>query len=500
MGDDQRTGAPWLRAAGTAGTLLMAGSGYLAGAMPWSRPELLTSDAWLARGPVAHAVGIAVWFVGLVLLLAAWLAAMARIRRGGLPVRWAVTTVALWAVPLVLAPPLASHDVYAYACQGQLYTAGLDPYHAGPDALPCSWLAAVPPIWRARPAPYGPFAILVDAAAAAGSGGDLLGAVAWLRLAALLGVVLLAVFLPRLAAACGVEPAAAVWLGLANPLVLIHLVSGAHNDALMAGLLVAGLVWAARAGQVARVHAGWAVASGLAVGLATAVKVTAVFGLLFSVTLVGLYGAARWRSRALHVATAAGVFGAVTVASGLGLAWVHNLPTDSIVHWLSVPSGIGFATGWLLRLVGDADGVPDAVRVVRTVALYVLLPVTVIALWWRSRRATDTRSVVRRAGWALLVAVLFAPLVYPWYLVTPVAVLAAAGTAARLRTGLAVLCGVAALVILPDSGNLAIATRGLGGMVELALLLVAGGWWLRRRWRRRYRSEDRVTASAPNPT
>ena len=95
---------------------------------------------------------------------------------------------------------------------------------------------------------------------------------------------------------------------------------------------------------------------------------------------------------------------------------------------------------------------------------------------------------------------LFAPLVYPWYLVTPVAVLAAAGTSARLRTGLAVLCGVAALVILPDSGNLAIATRGLGGMVELALLLVAGGWWLRRRWRRRYRSEDRVTASAPNPT
>src|SRR2546430_4728513 len=147
MGDDQRTGAPWLRAAGAAGTLLMAGSGYLAGAMPWSRPELLTSDAWLARGPVAHAVGIAVWFVGLVLLLAAWLAAMARIRRGGLPVRWAVTTVALWAVPLVLAPPLASHDVYAYACQGQLYTAGLDPYHAGPDALPCGWLAAVPPIW-----------------------------------------------------------------------------------------------------------------------------------------------------------------------------------------------------------------------------------------------------------------------------------------------------------------------------------------------------------------
>ena len=327
-------------------------------------------------------------------------------------------------------------------------------------------------------------------------------AVAWLRLGALLGVLLLAMFLPRLAAACGVQPAAAVWLGLANPLVLIHLVSGGHNDALMAGLLVAGLAWAAsgaaRAGPAARAHPGWVVASGVAVGLAAAVKVTAVFGLLFTVTLVGLSVTRAVRWRALHLAAAVGTFAAVTAASGLSLAWVHNLPTDSVVHWLSVPSGIGFAAGWLLRLVGDADGVPDAVRVVRAVALYVLLPVTVLALWWRTGR--DSATVVRRAGWALLVAVLFAPLVYPWYLVTPVVVLAAAGTTARLRTGLAVLCGVAAVVILPDSGNLAIATRGLGGMVELALLVVALGWWLRRGHRRGRRTGDRVTASTPNPT
>ena len=217
-------------------------------------------------------------------------------------------------------------------------------------------------------------------------------AVAWLRLGALLGVLLLAMFLPRLATACGVQPAAAVWLGLANPLVLIHLVSGGHNDALMAGLLVAGLAWAAsgaatsgaatsgaaasvaRAGPAARAHPGWVVASGVAVGLAAAVKVTAVFGLLFTVTLVGLSVTRAVRWRALHLAAAVGTFAAVTAASGLSLAWVHNLPTDSVVHWLSVPSGIGFAAGWLLRLVGDADGVPDAVRVVRAVALYVLLP------------------------------------------------------------------------------------------------------------------------------
>ena len=34
----------------------------------------------------------------------------------------------------------------------------------------------------------------------------------------------------------------ALWLGVLNPLVLLHFVSGAHNDALLVGLLVAGLV------------------------------------------------------------------------------------------------------------------------------------------------------------------------------------------------------------------------------------------------------------------
>ena len=58
-----------------------------------------------------------------------------------------------------------------------------------------------------------------------------------MRLLALLGVYLIARYLPRLARACGVEPSLAVWAGLLNPLVLMHFVSGAHNDALMLGLV-----------------------------------------------------------------------------------------------------------------------------------------------------------------------------------------------------------------------------------------------------------------------
>ncbi len=82
-------------------------------------------------------------------------------------------------------------------------------------------------------------------------------AVAGMRLLAVLGLVLAGWGLHRL----GGERA--LWLGVANPLVLLHLVAGAHNEALMLGLAVAGLAvtslparrgagHARRAGQAAR--------------------------------------------------------------------------------------------------------------------------------------------------------------------------------------------------------------------------------------------------------
>jgi hypothetical protein len=55
------------------------------------------------------------------------------------------------------------------------------------------------------------------------------------RLLAVLGLLLAGWALHRL----GRERA--LWLGVANPLVLLHLVGGMHNEALMLGLLLAGL-------------------------------------------------------------------------------------------------------------------------------------------------------------------------------------------------------------------------------------------------------------------
>jgi hypothetical protein len=51
---------------------------------------------------------------------------------------------------------------------------------------------------------------------------------------------------PRLARRCGVAEVSALWLGAANPLLIMHLVAGIHNEALMLGLMLAGTEFALR--------------------------------------------------------------------------------------------------------------------------------------------------------------------------------------------------------------------------------------------------------------
>ena len=66
----------------------------------------------------------------------------------------------------------------------------------------------------------------------------------------LIGVVMIAVFVPRLARSYGRDPSIAFVLAVLNPLVLLHLVAGAHNDALDARFPRSGARrWLERAGR-----------------------------------------------------------------------------------------------------------------------------------------------------------------------------------------------------------------------------------------------------------
>src|SRR5258705_75325 len=102
----------------------------------------------------------------------------------------------------------------------------------------------VPGAWQHAPAPYGPVFLATASSVTEVTSMRIVAGVLAMRLLALLAVGAIVVLLPRLARACGTDPDRALWLAVLNPLVLLHLISGAHNDALMLALLVAGLALA----------------------------------------------------------------------------------------------------------------------------------------------------------------------------------------------------------------------------------------------------------------
>ncbi|MFG2106955.1 polyprenol phosphomannose-dependent alpha 1,6 mannosyltransferase MptB [Micromonospora chersina] len=458
------------RYAGLAGAVLLTVAGWLGGALPDTPAVTSLGAAW--RAPHGPAV-LGCWLVGTVLLVGAWWS----LRWGAPSGRWAYLTAGLWVLPLLAAPPLGSRDVYSYACQGWSWTHGADPYRVGVVAAGCPWADSVSPIWRDTPAPYGPFFVLL-AGLAVLLGGGLVGTVVLLRVVAVAGVLLAAFCLPGLARAVGVPTRRAVWLALACPLVGVHLVAGAHNDAVGLGLLLSGLLVLVRRPGRPRTL----VVAGLLLGLAVAVKAVAVVVLPFA-ALAAVSDRHTWRAL-LRVGgwLAGGVVAALVVtslATGLGLGWVRGLArSGDSEQWTSPPTAVGLVVDYAGALVGRE---PDAVPVVRAVALAVLA-VLLVLLWWRAwtalRRlggvgqpAARPRVALAGAGLALAATVLLAPVFHPWYATWPLALLAVATVAVARTVWFVAPCAVAAVLTLPDGTNLARFTKAPGAILMTALVV-----------------------------
>ncbi|KAB1140722.1 DUF2029 domain-containing protein [Micromonospora sp. AMSO12t] len=469
------------RYAGLVGAVLLAVAGWLGGALPSTPLGASPAGGWRSDG---GPLTLGAWLVGTSLLVGAWWS----LRRGAPSTRWAYRTAGLWSLPLLAAPPLGSRDVYSYACQGWAYAHGVDPYAVGVAGAGCPWVDAVAPIWRDTPAPYGPFFVLL-AALAVTLGGDLVGAIVAFRLLAVAGVLLTAGCLVGLARAAGVPTRRAAWLALASPLVGVHLIAGAHNDAVMLGLLLPGLlVLVRRPGRP-----GPLLLAGALLGLAVTVKATAVVVLPFA-ALAAVHG--RHTVRALLRDggwLAGGALGAVAVTSllaGLGLGWVGGLTrSGDSEQWTSPPTAVGFVVDYAGGLAGRE---PGAVPVTRAAAL-LLLAVLVAALWWRAwsglRRADDVGQRVARpdaarpraallgTGLALAATVALAPVFHPWYATWPLALLA---VAAARTTWFVAPCAAAAFLALPDGTNLARFSKAPGALAMTALAAGLAVWGLLR--------------------
>ncbi|WP_211268979.1 polyprenol phosphomannose-dependent alpha 1,6 mannosyltransferase MptB [Saccharothrix syringae] len=393
---------------GVAGVMLLALGGTGAGAVLKHDPLIAdTSLSWIRYGH-GHDLATAVLYLGLGLVIWSWvrLGRMVRNRHVGSPA--VLTAVVAWTLPLLFAPPLFSKDIYSYLAQGQLKLNGLDPYSVGPAVLQSPLSENVSWVWQNTPAPYGPLFLMLAEGVVWATGASVIGGVVLMRFALACGLVLLCWSLPGLTRHLGGRPATALWLVAANPLMLVHLIGGAHNDLLMVGLMAAGVLLVLDRRHVL----------GLAVvTLAFAVKATAVVALPFLVLvwarrLHGTRNARLGRAVAGGVAVFALVFGATTLVSGLDLGWVPALSSSStIVNWLSLPSAVGDFAHTV---------VSSFVRVEPTWFMTVargLGSLLLVYIAWRQWRAAEDggAEAVRRAAITMLAVALLSPATLPWY-------------------------------------------------------------------------------------
>ena len=151
------------------------------------------------RGALGVAIATTMLVAGLILVFGAWLF-LGLVLRAGASLRPLVAIAIAWSVPLLLGPPIYSRDVYSYAALGRMTVAHFNPYVVGPAVLGRSqYVTGVSSAWRHTPSPYGPGFIALCGAVVRIAGPRVTTAVFLLRLVEVVGLVLAAVCLPRLA-------------------------------------------------------------------------------------------------------------------------------------------------------------------------------------------------------------------------------------------------------------------------------------------------------------
>ena len=272
-------------------------------------------------------LGITLVYGGLLLLGRVWVRLAAIVyRHPGAPVGRLAWILALWTVPVLVIAPIFSNDVFSYVAQGEMVTRHLSPYVNGPGQLGSGpFVAPVSHIWINTPAPYGPLFLTIDGWIVRLTGHNALASVVGLRVLEVLAVALLAWSMPVLAKSLGYDPGNAFVMCLLNPLVVLTIIGGAHNDGLMMALLVAGLALAAKR------HPVWGI---IVCALAASIKIPAALGIVYIAwEWLGPDLRVRLRLRPLAIGglLAAAVFGVITWVSGLGYGWVLQLNTPGKV-------------------------------------------------------------------------------------------------------------------------------------------------------------------------
>jgi hypothetical protein len=460
-----------------------------------------TISWWYQPGfPSGRHGAVALVYVGMGLLGLAWLglgrlvatrdwrsAPRARAPHRAPTVRDLLLIGAIWMLPLVLGPALFSRDVYSYLAQGTILHVGLNPYHDTPAVLAqhggAHVLNAVSPFWRHTTAPYGPLFLALLSVIVAITGSHLIAGVLAIRALELVGIVLLAVYLPRLARALGTDPGRTIWLALLSPLLVFELVSAGHNDLLMIGLLAAGVTLALEGRPL----------YGIAVcALAATIKVPALAAAVF-IAIAWARAELTPRDRIGFLAAAAvvgvGVLAVVSAISGLGVSWLSSsvFSAPAKVRLAITPAtGVGWTVAAVMHDLGLSANSRSLESAFGAVAA-VLIVAAGVWLLYRTRIPTLAFGL----GVLLVVAAAGGPAAWPWYFTWGL-VLLAAWPGPQRSAGLAVALVLAVFLVKPN-GILALPLGSAPAVLAVYAVVAFASWY----WHRR-RDGDSGAAGRPS--
>ncbi|MGP4053327.1 polyprenol phosphomannose-dependent alpha 1,6 mannosyltransferase MptB [Mycobacterium sp. 4D054] len=534
-GDERTVGSPLTAAEvaamhrtrifGATGTVLMAIGALGAGARPVVQDP--TFGVRLLNLPSRiQTVSLTMTTTGAVMMALAWLM-LGRFALGPRKMTRSQLdrTLLLWVLPLLIAPPMYSKDVYSYLAQSEISLQGNDPYKVGPApglGLGHVFTLSVPSMWRETPAPYGPLFLWIGRGISRLTGENIVEAVLFHRLVVLLGVGMIVWATPRLARRCGVAEVSALWLGPANPLLIMHLVAGIHNEALMLGLMLAGTEFALRGVDAAtpllprpltwpRGKEQWArwyplamlVTGAVLITLSSQVKLPSLLALGF----VAMALAHRWGGTVKAFLIASASLGTVSLAvmaligwaSGLGFGWLFTLGTANVVRsWMSPPTLLALGTGQVGILLGLGDHTTAVLALTRAIGVTLI---AVIVLWLLLAVLRGRLHPVGGLGVALGATLLLFPVVQPWYVLWAIIPLAAWATRPRFRAAaIAVTLVVGIFGPTANGDRFALFQIALATVASTVILLILVALTYRRLpWRVRSDGADGEASPPPPP-
>ena len=322
---------------GLLGSVLITVGGLGAGSTKPHDPLLESIHmSWLRFGHGLVLSSMLLW-TGVGLMLIAWLGLGRRVLAGEATEFMMRATTGFWLAPLLVSVPVFSRDTYSYLAQGALLRDGFDPYAVGPVANPNVLLDNVSPIWTITTAPYGPAFILVAKLVTMVVGNHVIAGTMLLRLCMLPGLALLIWATPRLAHHLGTNGATALWICVLNPLVLIHLMGGVHNEMLMVGLMAAGIALTFQGRHVLGVTAD----HGRDRGQSNRRDLVAVSGLGVDAASARPTGipagpGIRWRPPRCRMRSSSWCSRILSAVAGVGLGWLTALAGSvKIINWLT---------------------------------------------------------------------------------------------------------------------------------------------------------------------